>query len=98
MIVRDLEKAIRHVRSVVEEWKKIGATWEEAHTRYALINPILTALGWDTTDPKQCHPEFPRGNTPRKRVDYVLFAQATPQQIYDAQVRRTSSLNPRPSE
>ena len=61
MTVRKVKDAISHVRSVVKEWQEIGATWEEEHTRYALIDPIIRALDWDTGDPKQCHPEFPRG-------------------------------------
>jgi len=30
----------------------------EALTRYALVNPILDALGWDTGDPNQVVPEY----------------------------------------
>ena len=86
MTVRKVKDAISHVRSVVKEWQEIGATWEEEHTRYALIDPIVRALDWDTSDPKQCHPEFPRGKTERMRVDYVLFADATPQEIYDLEL------------
>ena len=86
MAVSKVEKAIRHVQSVVNEWNELGATWREDHTRYALIDPIIRALGWDTADPKQCHPEFPRGNAPRKRVDYVIFAEATAEQVYELHV------------
>lgn len=75
MSVSAADTAIRKVREVVDEWYAVGETeWREDHTRYAVIDPILWALGWDTADPKVCHPEFPRP-FPR-RVDYALFAAA----------------------
>jgi hypothetical protein len=83
MTVRELEKAIGKVQTVVQEWDDLGATWREDHTRYAIIDPIIRALGWNTADPKECHPEFPRGRTSTQRVDYALFAQATAQEIYE---------------
>ena len=58
----------------MEEWNAAGETeWMEEHTKYALVDPIVRALGWDTADPKVCHPEFPRP-FPTGRVDYALFA------------------------
>ena len=45
----------------------------EEHTKYAVVDPIIRALGWDTVDPKVCHPEYPRP-FPTGRVDYALFA------------------------
>ena len=44
----------------------------EFHTRYGVIDPIIRALGWDTADPKECHPEYPRPYQ-EGRVDYALF-------------------------
>jgi hypothetical protein len=38
-------------------------------TRYALVDPILRALGWDTEDPEQVVPEF---QTEVGRPDYIL--------------------------
>ena len=73
MTIKSVERAIQHCRNVTEEWDKAGAPdWREDHTRYAFIDPILRGLGWDTADPKECHPEYPR---PYKqgRVDYALF-------------------------
>ena len=70
-----MDSAIRKIRKVIKEWNAAGeADWREDHTRYAVIDPIILALGWDTADPKVCHPEFPRP-FPR-RVDYALFAGA----------------------
>ena len=42
----------------------------EMLTRYALIDPVLRALGWDTEDPTIVVPEY---TTPTGRMDYVLF-------------------------
>lgn len=36
-----------------------GALTTEHHTRVAVINPILTCLGWDVTDPGQWISEYP---------------------------------------
>ena len=34
--------------------------WREDLTRYGIIDPTIRALGWDTADPKECHPECKR--------------------------------------
>jgi len=41
----------------------------EASVRYALINPLLQALGWDLTNPDEVIPEY---STDVGRPDYVL--------------------------
>lgn len=41
----------------------------EALTRYALIDPLLRELGWDTEDPDMVVPEYSSGSG---RVDYAL--------------------------
>ncbi len=41
----------------------------ESDTRYALINPLLKELGWDTSDPAQVRTEYAIGG----RADYALF-------------------------
>ena len=80
MSIRTVEAAFRHGRSAITEWDEQGfgfGDWLEVHTRYAVIDPVITALGWDTADPKECHPEYPRygDGEPRARVDYALFAE-----------------------
>ena len=77
MTVSAVTTAIKHARGVIGEWDE-GAhhlsdvSWREDQTRYAIIDPILRALGWKTEDPKQCHPEYPRTSN-GGRVDYALF-------------------------
>ena len=81
MTIKAVEAAIERIRDVVAEWDSIEVPgrdeplgWGETHTRYAIIDPILRGLGWDTTDPKECHPEYPRPY-PTGRVDYALFGE-----------------------
>ena len=44
----------------------------EALTRYALIDPLLVALGWKLSDPDQVIPEYRPSNGKREAVDYRL--------------------------
>ena len=83
MTVGEVEKTIFKVRRVMDEWDKVdmehypGQTkWLETHTRYAFVDPIIRALGWDTSDPKECHPEYYRSYGRSRRVDYAMFEEA----------------------
>ena len=76
MSISTVAGAIRHARKVITEWTEAGFTyWREEHTRYAVIDPVITALGWDTSDPRECHPEYWRfrGDEAAGRADYALF-------------------------
>ena len=54
----------------------------EALTRYALIDPLLRGLGWDTSDPNQVIPEY---RSAAGSADYALFGQSNkPQVIIEA--------------
>lgn len=54
----------------------------EALTRYALIDPLLRELGWDTGDPDQVIPEY---RSAAGSADYALFGQSNkPQVIIEA--------------
>lgn len=53
----------------------------EALTRYALIDPLLRELGWDTSDPTQVVPEYP---TSGGRADYSLLADGQPRMMVEA--------------
>lgn len=73
MSTEDVEHAIRHGRRVIGEWEDINMNeWREDQTRYAVVDPIIRALGWNTADPKECFPEYWRGNG---RADYALFGR-----------------------
>ena len=60
MITKKVEDAILKIGAVVREWDEVDLnSWREDHTRYGVIDPVLRALGWNTADPKECHPEYP---------------------------------------
>ena len=74
MSVSAVDTAIRKIREVVKEWDAVGLNyWREDHTRYGVIDPIIRELGWDTSDPKECHPEYPRSYQNGRRADYAMF-------------------------
>ena len=75
MSVATVEEAIREINRRISEWKEVGFPgWREDQTRYGIIDPIIRALGWDTADPKECHPEYPRSEN-GDRVDYAFFTR-----------------------
>ena len=76
MSIADVQAALTRRRTIIREWADVDdAHWHEDDTRYALIDPILRALGWDTGDPMECHVEYPRGSG---RADYALFDREGP--------------------
>ena len=75
MTPKTVEAAIQHAQDIYGEWQDRGfENWREDHTRYAIIDPIIRALGWKICDPKECHPEYWRYRGDEQgRVDYALF-------------------------
>ncbi|MGQ9477864.1 MAG: hypothetical protein ACUVRH_05190 [Candidatus Bipolaricaulia bacterium] len=69
-----MERLLEVIKQVRERISKHSAELQksEALTRYALIDPILRALGWDTEDPDQVRPEFP---TETGKPDYALIPE-----------------------
>ena len=61
-VIATLQKRIEQHRPALSQ--------SEALTRYALIDPLLRALGWDTADPALVTPEYTVGNG---RADYALL-------------------------
>lgn len=55
----------------------------EALTRYALIDPLLRGLGWDTENPSLVVPEYREPST-NKKPDYVLFNNGKPFIVVEA--------------
>ena len=80
MTISSVEAAIRQARAVISEWEEAGFgmdSWGEEQTRYAVIDPIISALGWKTCDPRECLPEYwrVRDDEASGRVDYALFSK-----------------------
>ena len=70
MALKDVEKAVRHGKEMVNEYYDLVSK-HETSTRYAIIDPILMALGWKIWDPNECEVEYQLGK--KGRVDYALF-------------------------
>ena len=66
-LLRPLLDAIVTVQERIKMARSLG--WNEAQTRASLIDPILTALGWDTTDPTLVRHEY---TAQGRRADYAL--------------------------
>ena len=54
----EIEAAIRRGLAVLRDHPELVKT--EMCVRYAVIDPILRALGWDTSNLRECELEFPR--------------------------------------
>ncbi len=70
MWLDDLNTLVGRLNERIEQHKDVLGKNETA-TRYALIDPLLTALGWDLQDPGQVQTEY---NTGDGRADYALLA------------------------
>ena len=73
-----LESLLELVETLKARIDKHGYQFQdsEALTRYALIDPLLRELGWNTEDPKVVRPEYYVGNN--SHADYVLFVKGMP--------------------
>ena len=68
-----VKAAVEKAAATYGKWAvSLGPEWHEWQTRYALVDPMLRALGWDTSDPMECYPEW-RFSHRALRVDYALF-------------------------
>lgn len=66
-----IDALVRAIEALQERIRNDGDTIrsDEIRTRTALVDPLLTALGWDTTDPRMVIPEYRIGDM---KVDYAL--------------------------
>jgi len=65
----DLINVIETIRRRIEAHRQ-SLQQNETRTRTALIDPLLTALGWDVSDPGLVTPEY---NVGQGRADYALI-------------------------
>ena len=70
MWLDDLTELVGTLEERIEQHKDVLGRNETA-TRYALIDPLLTALGWDLQDPGQVQTEYSTGDG---RADYAMLA------------------------
>ena len=70
MPLESLLQLVETLRSRIET-HRTALSQSEALTRYALIDPLLGELGWDTSNPDMVVPEY---RVPNNQIaDYVLF-------------------------
>lgn len=72
----DTNTVIKQIRSRAQAHHEYLSKGErETRTKYALIDPILRSLGWDTEHPTQVRLEYEvdHGNNGTGIVDYALF-------------------------
>ena len=78
-----LEDLLQLARKLSKRIDQHGAALRqsEALTRYALIDPLLRELGWNTSDPDMVIPEYKSGNG---RADYALMNNGSPAMMVEA--------------
>lgn len=95
MPLESLYNLLIRLRETIHE-ESATLSQNEALTRYALIDPLLRELGWDTSNPKAIIPEYPidvYGDT-RARADYALLDNdAKPLIIIEAKKLRDPLLS-----
>ena len=69
MLLDELVDVIETLKKRIQEHEKALRPYE-TRTRVALIDPLLTTLGWDVSDPALVTPEYNAGNG---RADYALM-------------------------
>lgn len=79
-----LESLLELVRKLRERIDADGDALRqnEALTRYALIDPLLRELGWDTSDPGLVIPEYRVPNN--QFADYVLLSNKRPKVVVES--------------
>ena len=70
MLLDGLVKVIETLKVRISEYE-VDLRQSEALTRYALIDPLLRELGWDTANPALVTPEYKIGGG--RRPDYALL-------------------------
>lgn len=76
MLLEPLTDALALVRDRIAHFER-EFTNNEQQTRLSLVDPVLTALGWDPQDPSSVRVEFPvrqRKRNANSKADYALFA------------------------
>ena len=80
MLLEPLVSVIETIKERMQQHNQ-GLRQSEALTRYALIDPILRALGWDTEDPALVVPEYRAAGG---FADYALMGPSRPVSLLEA--------------
>ena len=80
MILESLLELVETLKARIDEHGD-QLRQSEALTRYALIDPLLRELGWDTEDPGLVIPEYKSGSG---SADYALLTRNRPAMMIEA--------------
>ena len=80
MLLESLLECVNEIRRRIDEYGP-ALRKSETQTRYALVDPLLRELGWDTQDPALVVPEYNLGNG---RADYALLNGGRPAMMVEA--------------
>ena len=80
MILEPLTACIQQAKERIDQHGLLLSN-SEALTRYVLIDPLLRALGWDTSDPELVRPEY---RDTGGIADYALMAGDRPAALLEA--------------
>ena len=80
MLLESLLECVNEIRERIEAHGD-ALRKSETQTRYALIDPLLRELGWDTQDPAMVVPEYQSG---KGRADYALLYSGKPAMMVEA--------------
>ncbi len=80
MPLEDLQETIETLQERIREHRALLGQ-NEIRTRYALIDPLLRALGWDTENPSEVVPEQDASGG---RADYALLVRGQPEVMVEA--------------
>ena len=58
MSQKDVQDAIEYIAEVIDDSGEFISGCHEYQTRYALIDPVLTSLGWDISDVNEVEVEY----------------------------------------
>lgn len=80
-----INDALRKYAERVQLFKEQFQKWNEDEVKGYLIEPLLTVLLWDTTDPNFVRRQYPvTMGSETKRVDYTLMSGDTPICVVEA--------------
>ena len=80
MLLENLLECVNEIRGRIDA-HGVALRKSEVQTRYALIDPLLRELGWDTQDPAMVVPEYQSG---KGRADYALLNGGKPAVMVEA--------------
>ena len=78
-----LESVVDNLRKKILGFRDRMELIVEENTKGALIEPLLSALGWDIQELDEVHREYKR-KSKDKPVDYALFLQREPRLFIEA--------------